>query len=368
MDSTHNIEPRPLITSTSALEEFATIARDAGMIGIDTEFMRERTYYAQLCLVQLALPQGSAGIDSLALGDLGALRPVMAAPATRKVLHAARQDLEVLWPALGELAGVYDTQVAAALIGLPPQIGYGDLVSRLLGTQLPKTQTRTDWSRRPLSDAQIAYALDDVRYLLPLRIALDERLRALGRLAWFEEEMRDLGNPDGFLVKPAEAWKRLKGLAGLDAGRRELAQQLAAWREERAMQSNRPRGWILPDAALHDIIRTVPRSVAELARTPELAEGILRNSGEQIITIVTNLGLPARLPPLPGRRPPDPVQQDLYQKLSKLTQQIATRLQLAPELLATRRELEQLAAGERDAGPLEGWRRGVVGETLLEAL
>jgi ribonuclease D len=375
MDSTHNPELRPaaagaaaLIRDAAALAGFAAAATDTNMIGIDTEFMRERTYYAQLCLLQIALPAGSAAIDTLALADLAALRPLMAAGGVRKVLHAARQDLEVLWPAIGALTGVYDTQVAAALTGLPPQIGYADLVERLLGVRLHKSQTRTDWTRRPLSPEQIAYALDDVRYLLPLRAQLDERLEQLGRRDWFEEEMGAYDGAGSFAVDPAEAWKRLKGLAELDPGRRELAQQLAAWREERAMASDRPRGWILPDAALRDIVLRVPRSEPELAQVAELPEGIRRNSGEQIIAIVSELGLPARLPPLPGRQRPDPERQQQVRRLADLTQATATRLGLAPELLATRRDLERLVAGARSGGPLEGWRRGVVGETLLAAL
>jgi ribonuclease D len=375
MDSTHNPEARPaaagttmLIRDAAALGGFAAAAADANTIGIDTEFMRERTYYAQLCLLQIALPADSAAIDTLALADLATLRPLMADAGRRKVLHAARQDLEVLWPAIGALAGVYDTQVAAALAGLSPQIGYADLVERLLGVRLHKSQTRTDWSRRPLSPEQIAYALDDVRYLLPLRAALDERLQQLGRRDWFEEEMGEFDGAGSFAVDPAEAWKRLKGFTELDPGRRDLAQQLAAWREERAMASDRPRGWILPDAALRDIVLRVPRSAPELAQVAELPEGIRRNSGEQIIAIVSGVGLPARLPPLPGRQRPDPERQQQVRRLADLTQETAARLGLAPELLATRRDLERLAAGARSGGPLEGWRRGVVGEALLAAL
>jgi ribonuclease D len=374
MDSTRNTIAHPaaagaaLIRDAAALGRLAAAAAATTAIGIDTEFMRERTYYAQLCLLQLALPADSAAIDTLALADLGPLRPLMADAARCKVLHAARQDLEVLWPALGALAGVYDTQVAAALIGLPPQIGYADLVERLLGVRLHKSQTRTDWTRRPLSNEQVDYALDDVRYLLPLRAALDERLEQLGRRDWFAEEMGAYDGAGSFAVDPAEAWKRLKGLAELDAGRRELAQQLAAWREERAMAADRPRGWILPDAALRDIVLRVPRSMAELARIAELPEGIRRNSGERILAIISELGLPAHLPPLPGRQRPDPERQEQVRRLAGLTQQTAARLGLAPEVLATRRDLERLVAGARSGGPLEGWRRGVVGEALLAAL
>jgi ribonuclease D len=365
MDSTHNTAA--LIGDTTGLAAYAARSAAATAVGIDTEFMRERTYYAQLCLLQLTTAEGSAAVDTLALTDLAALRPLLAG-GVRKVLHAARQDLEVLFPMCGTLTGIYDTQVAAALVGMPPQIGYADLVQRLLGVRLHKSQTRTDWTRRPLSPEQLDYALDDVRYLLPLRATLDAELERLGRQAWFEEEMAELDEAGSFAVDPAEAWKRFKGLAELDDGRRELAQRLAAWREQRAMDSDRPRGWILPDAALRDIVLRVPRNAAELERVAELPEGIRRNSGAQLLAMIDALGLPARLPPLPGRQRPDPEQQQRVRQLGSITQDVATRLGIAPELLATRRELERLAAGARSGGPLEGWRRPVVGEALLAAL
>ncbi|MCC7461992.1 MAG: HRDC domain-containing protein [Gammaproteobacteria bacterium] len=366
MDSTHNANG--LIGDAAALAEFAAAAAPATAIGIDTEFMRERTYYAQLCLLQLSVAGTSVAIDTLALADLAALQPVFARHGVRKLMHAARQDLEVLYPVLGALAGIYDTQVAAGLIGLSPQIGYADLVQRLLGTRLHKSQTRTDWSHRPLSPAQLAYALDDARYLEPLRRVLDAELERLGRRHWFEEEMAGLDGAGSFAVDPAEAWKRIKGLTDLDDGRRELAQQLAAWREQRAMAADRPRGWILPDAALRDIVLRVPRSEAELARTAELPEGIRRNSGPAILGMITTLGLPAHLPPPPGRQRPDPQRQLLVRRLASVTQEVAAGLGIAPELLATRRDLERLAAGTCRDGPLAGWRRGVIGEPLLAAL
>jgi ribonuclease D len=374
MDSTHNAAAAPAdalpapISDAARLSAFLTRGAAAAAIGIDTEFMRERTYYAQLCLLQLAVPDACVAVDTLAPLDLAPLRTLLARGSLRKVLHAARQDLEVLFPTFGALSGIYDTQVAAALIGLPPQIGYADLVLRLLGTRPHKSQTRTDWSRRPLSAAQLEYALDDVRHLLPLRALLDTELERLGRRAWFEEEMATLNGAGSFAVDPAEAWKRLKGLSELDDGRKELAQRLAAWREQRAICADRPRGWILPDAALRDIVLRVPRSDAQLAQVAELPEGIRRNSGAQLLALIAGLGLPARLPPLPGRRRPDPEQQSRVRRLGGITQEVAASIGVAPELLATRRDLERLAAGARCGGPLEGWRRPVLGEALLAAL
>jgi ribonuclease D len=350
---------------------FAQLCRELAQhdsLGLDTEFMRERTYFAQLCLLQFSFGEQAVCIDTLALPDLSPLRATMAAPAIGKVLHAARQDLEVLSPATGPLLGLFDTQVAAALIGLPAQIGYGDLVSKLLGQRLHKAETRTDWSRRPLSGAQLAYALDDVRYLQPLRERLTERLRDLGRWDWFEEEMAQFDAVGSYAIDPDESWRRLKGIADLDAARQSLARALAAWRERRAISSDRPRNWILPDAALRDIVMRVPRSTRELALISELPEGIRNNSGAEILALIEAERLPGSLPALPKRQRPEAAETELLRKLSQLTQQTGRELGIAPEILATRRDMQRLVNGARDGGPLTGWRRAVIGERLLQAL
>jgi ribonuclease D len=352
-------------------QAFAQLCRELAQhasLGLDTEFMRERTYFAQLCLLQLSFGDQAVCIDTLALPDLDPLRPIMAAPGIGKVLHAARQDLEVMGPATGPLVGLFDTQVAAALIGLPAQIGYGDLVSELLGQRLHKAETRTDWSRRPLSDAQIAYALDDVRYLQPLREQLSARLQQLGRWDWFQEEMAQLDAVGSYAIDPEDSWRRLKGITELDAGRQSLARALAAWRERRAISSDRPRNWILPDAALRDIVLRVPRTMADLAQTAELPEGIRNNSGADILALIEAARLPASLPPLPRRQRPEAAETELLHKLSQLTQQTGRELGIAPEILATRRDMQRLVNGARDGGPLAGWRRAVIGERLLQAL
>lgn len=341
---------------------------DERELGLDTEFLRERTYFAQLCLLQLSFGRRALCVDTLALTDLNALRPIMSSPLARKILHAARQDLEVLWPLTGALAGVFDTQSAAALVGLPAQIGYAELTSRLLGIQLHKSQTRTDWARRPLSTAQLEYALDDVRYLPPLAAELTRRLEQLGRWGWFEEEMAQLSGSGSFQVEPEQAWRRVKGLSDLDESRRTLARALGAWRERYAISADRPRNWILPDVALRDIVLAVPRNPAQLAGIAELPEGVRRRRGAELLALIESLRLPARLPALPQRRRPQPDETQAVQRLAHLTRETGRELGIAPEVLATRRDMERLVAGEREAPPLSGWRRAVIGERLLEAL
>jgi ribonuclease D len=355
------------ITEGAALAAAVEAMTRASVLGLDTEFMRERTYYAQLCLLQLSTPELAVCVDPLALPSLDALRPLLSAPRISKIVHAARQDLEVLAPAVGAVVNIFDTQVAAALVGFSAQVGYAELVREVLGIELHKSQTRTDWSRRPLSAAQIDYALDDVRHLPPLRERLGERLEKLGRGAWFEEEMVQIGS-DSFAIDPQQAWQRIKAFADLDPDRERLARALGAWREQRAISSNRPRGWILPDAALRDIVFQLPRDPAGLARLSELPEGIRENSGAKILELIAAANVPQPAAPLPQRRRPDPAQLEKVARLADITRRIGAELGVAPEILATRRDLERLAGGRRDAAPLNGWRHQAIGAQLLNAL
>src|SRR5690606_6067046 len=221
----------------------------APWIALDTEFMRERTYRAQLCLLQFALPGEAVCVDPLADVDLAPLGAALTGAAP-KTMHAARQDLEVLWPQFGPVAPVFDTQIAAALAGFPAQIGYSELARQLLGVQVEKGQTRTNWSKRPLSQAQLHYAIEDVIHLQRLREVLTAKLGELGRLGWLEEEQQGLAREDRLFVDPQVAHERLRFGADLDPHRQSLLKALASWREQRAIDKDRPRSWILDDAAI----------------------------------------------------------------------------------------------------------------------
>lgn len=357
-----------MVTQPAALAELGERLCGAPSIALDTEFMRERTYRAELCLLQVGTGREFRCIDPFTAGPLQPLATALASAATVKVLHAARQDLEVLRPAVGPVCNVLDTQIAAALAGFPAQIGYGDLTQRVLGITLPKAHTRTDWSRRPLSAEQIDYALDDVRYLLPLRDALLERLERLGRGAWLAEELAPLSEPLATGVDPDKAWLRIKGLQGLDRGRLALAQSLAAWRERRAIEKNRPRGWILDDLVLREIVVRVPRDRAALSTIPEMPEGVVRHCGDELLAMVEAAGIERPPPPLPRREKPDPGLTMLVKKLAATNQAVASELGLSPEVLATRRDLEQLARGDTPAALVHGWRSEVIGKRLLAVL
>jgi ribonuclease D len=357
-----------MIDSADALTAFVGRAARAATVALDTEFMREKTYRAELCLLQLAFDDEAVCIDPIAIPDLSPIAPLLVSAAVVKIMHAARQDLEVLLPAVGLVQPVFDTQIAAALAGHPSQVGYAELTRRLLGVDLSKAHTRTDWARRPLSPEQQEYALDDVRHLPALRASLLETLAAQGRLAWLDEELAALGNADTLRVDPEDAWRKVKGLPMLDESRQRLAQALAAWRERRAVERNRPRGWILDDASLREIVLRLPRSPDALAALPEMQESTVRKCGEELLALVRDAGIADPPPPLPRRERPDPAQLALVKRLADVASNVARSLELSPEVLATRRELEKLAAGRRDVSLLRGWRAEVVGKQLLAAL
>jgi ribonuclease D len=361
------MSPLPLSDSDS-LAAFAERLEKAPFVALDTEFMRERTYRPQLCLLQLATADEAHCVDPLAGIALDALKPALSSSGAPKILHAARQDLEVLWPVFGPVAPVFDTQIAAALAGMPAQVGYSELVRRILGVDLKKAETRTDWSKRPLSEAQLRYAIDDVAHLGALRDALTSQLEKLGRLSWLDEELHELARADRLFVDPEKAVERLRWTTELDPDRARLAQRLAAWRERRASDKDRPRSWILDDSALRTLVIRAPRTALELDSIEDLTPGFRERSGAMILEVIAAADLPLRLPP-PGQRVrPDAVLQARVKDLAGLVQKKAGELELAPELLSTRRELESIARGETTAEVLKGWRREVIGNELLAAV
>jgi ribonuclease D len=367
MSSSTSVIDTRLIDSAGALLELRGQLLGEPQVGIDTEFLRERTYRAELCLIQMTTRSGPTCLDPLALPDLDTLRPLFCG-GPLKVLHAGRQDLEVLLPIVGIVRPLFDTQIAAALAGFPAQVGYAELVRRLLDRDLPKGQTRTDWSRRPLSPEQIEYALDDVRYLLPLREILLEQLQRLQRMSWLEAELAELEDPARLAVDPELAWQRFKGVGNWDAGRLRLLKALAAWRERRAIERNRPRGWILDDAVLREIVQQVPRTHETLARIAELPEGVLRHSGDDLLTLINEAEIEHPAPPLPRRERPDPESVARTRRLTEVVQDLAKELAIAAEILATRRDLEDIARGAAPLKVLGGWRAEVLADRLQAAL
>lgn len=357
-----------LVTTRSQLEVAVFRLQSAARLAIDTEFMRERTYYPQLCLVQVATDSDCFLVDPLAGLDLEALYALFADRSKLKILHAARQDLEVLQ--LGDRpvpAPVFDTQVAAAMLGFAPQAGYAELVSRQLGHSIDKGQTRTDWSRRPLTPAQLAYAADDVHHLLTLHAELAAGLVAKGRDAWLLEDAAALEVPALYRTEPGDAWRRLKGLGRLKPREQAIARSLAEWRERRAIEADKPRGWILSDEVIYGLAAAAPRTVAELEAVRALPPAVARKRGEELLALISAAADSAGAGGVEsnGRRP-TPAENALVAKLQQVVRDEAAALGLSPEVLCTRRDVESLVFPDRgEPAVLRGWRRDVIGEKLL---
>jgi ribonuclease D len=337
---------------------------------LDTEFVRERTYFARLCLVQMALPGRILLIDPLRVDELDPLTALLCHATTSKIVHAARQDIEVLLPLTGKpMAPVFDTQIAAGMLGFPAQIGYADLVRQLLGVELEKGHARTNWAARPLKPEQLIYAADDVRYLGPVAEELEARLSAAGRRDWLAEDCRLLADPALYVTHPEDAWRRFKGIERLRAGERAVVRTLAAWREERAIRKDLPRGWVLSDDTVRELARLQPRSASDLQRVAGLPGAIATRHSAEILELIGRAAAEATaedlVPPV-DRLTPE--QTAAVRRLHELLLQVAGEAGVSPEVLATRKDLTALVRGARDIAPLRGWRHDVIGTRLLAAI
>ena len=340
-------------------------------IGVDTEFLRERTFYPKLCLLQLSAGGQIWCVDTLRIDSLESLLPSLTAALTRKVIHAARQDLEAVYlTSKGIMSPVFDTQIAAGCIGLKPQVGYAELVKTLLDVTIPKGQTRTDWSKRPLTPAQLEYAADDVLYLGDIADRLGERLRRLGRESWVLEDCLALADRRLYEPDPAQAWVRLRGIAQLAPAARARAKVIANWREAQARARNLPRAWIVSDAAIFSIAHANPATLAALGAVQPMNDGFAATLLDSLHSVSPTEAADQE----PGQDSrPTAEQKALIERLAKIVDKRAAELQLSAEILAPRGELKALAMGTRlsalrDAPALVGWRRQEIGERLLANL
>jgi len=355
------------------LEELPSLARaleSHATIGVDTEFLRERTFFPKLCLLQLAAGEDIWCVDALREGSLEPLVPALTARAARKVIHSARQDLEAFYLSVRRvISPVFDTQIAAGCIGLKPQIGYAELLKTLLHVTLPKGQTRTDWSRRPLTREQLEYAADDVLYLGEIAERLTERLRELGRERWVLEDCAALEDTRLYEPDPKLAWQRLRGLKQLSPAPRARVRALAVWRETLARERDLPRQWILADAAIFALAERNPTSRAALEGVRSLPRSMDAATAESLLDALHHDGAaePKDLEPTVDARP-SPEQKELIERLARVVGAQAAHLGLSSEILAPRGELKALAMGERDVQALMGWRRKEIGEKLLETI
>lgn len=360
------------VSTDDGLRELVQRIAASPLVGIDTEFMREKTYFARLCLVQVATEDVCAIIDPLAIGDMGPLCALLGDASVMKVFHAGSQDLEIFYRACdAAVTPVFDTQVAATLAGFPQQVGYGALVHDVLGVKLDKGDSYTDWSRRPLTDTQVEYALNDVRYLPGLYRSLTERLGAEGRLGWLEADFERLADPATYEIDPRAQWKRVKRVSSLNRRQLAVAREVAAWRENEAIRRDVPKRWVLGDESVVEVARRAPRDERELQGIRGVSDRLGRGAARGVLAAVeTGLAVPEEeLPSLSKRRRPVCDIDASVDLMVAIVRKRARENGVAMPLLASRDDLERLAAGEHEGNPLtEGWRRAMVGEELMRLL
>jgi ribonuclease D len=360
------------IANQESLEAFVDRARLSSVLAIDTEFLRERTYYAKLCLIQLATDSEVVIVDPFEVTDLSVMKPLLEDPDVMKIFHAAGQDLEIIWHEVGCMPKpLFDTQVAAALLGHTQQIGYGALVHAVCGVQLKKVDSFTDWSRRPLSDSQLDYAADDVVYLPRMYEQMKAELEKLGRLHWLDPEFEEMCDPARFQSDERERYKRLKRVGQLSRRQLAAAREVTAWRELTAQKRNVPRKWVITDEQIVEACKREARTIDDLFMVRGMREKLGTRDARAVAALMKSAfdASPDTWPEpdRSGRNEPNvDAPMDLMGALVRLR---AKENGVAVPTLASHDDLLKVARGYRKGVDLlRGWRRALVGEELLELL
>ena len=360
------------VDTAGDLETLCNALASAPYVAIDTEFLRENTYYPELCLVQVKFEDTLACIDTVAIAadGLAPLSNLLTNTDITKVLHSASQDMEIFFmldkrPA----APVFDTQVAAPLLGHAEQIGYGNLVKEVLSVTLAKAHTRADWSRRPIPDNQLHYALDDVIYLEQLYLKLHERLKKAGRLEWLENDFNELSRPERYNKPAKNMWQKLRSAQSMKGPQLAILQALAEWREITARETNRPRNWILKDDALADLAKQRPGSIKELSHLRSIGARTRDKHGKQLISLIEDNANaePTPLPDFVKKKKPGASAQAAIDVLSALVSIKAVEHNINATQLASKKMLEACWQ-EGNANPLSGWRHALLAQDIENCL
>jgi ribonuclease D len=367
----HDFPDEPLFVDTErGLAELCEKLRGQPVLALDTEFLREKTYYAQLCLLQVAAEGVIACVDPLAV-DLDPLLDIIYDPNVVKVMHSARQDMEIFFDLRGDVPRpLFDSQIAATLMGFGEQVGYANLVQQMLEVTLDKIATRTDWSQRPLDAEQISYAADDVRYLFTLYHQQVELLNSKGRLAWLQDDFDAMSDRTTYAPHPENLWKRVKGSQKLTSPQLAVLRGLAIWREERAQASNRPRRWILKDEVMVDLARRSPVDLEGLAKIRGIEERLLSKHGEALLKVIADAKAtdPDTWPTRSKSQRLTAEQDAVVDLLLAVLRLRGNEHDVSPSLLASRKQLEALVLGDEESPVLHGWRAGLAGRDLQAVL
>jgi len=359
------------IDTTEALITFCQSIADTTWMTVDTEFLREKTYSPQLCLIQVATDEHIACIDPLAISNLDPILDLIYTPDITVVFHAARQDLELLYMIRGNLPeNVFDTQVAATILGYGDQIGYGNLVKQCIDVDLDKAHSRTDWTKRPLDPAQVDYAADDVRYLRDVYKLLVQQLADKNRTHWLNDDFAMLTSIETYKVDVDNIWRKVKGFGRLKGLQLAILQKLAAWREQRAIKSNRPRRWILKDDILLDLAKLGPDSIDKFSMLRGIESNTISRYGEALLSEIKQAKAVDKdlWPVLKKIKPLSQQQNAIVDALMALVRKFCDEQSIAPVAVCSRKEVERLVSGETDLPILQGWRNEIVGHHLKDFL
>ena len=359
------------INDEKSLKTFCEEIRHENVLALDTEFIREKSYYPQLCLLQIAAGNQIACIDPLAITSLDPLLDIIYDSSKVKLFHAARQDLEIFFQLRNSIPKpVFDTQIAATLLGFNDQCGYAALISKMLDVQLDKDQARTDWSQRPLNNRQIQYAANDVRYLLQAYPLIIDKLSSQNRTEWLADDFEYLTDDSLYRIDPESTWRRVSGHNKLKPRQLAVLQKLAAWREQTAINRDRPRRWILADDILISLAQQTPGNLSQLEKIRGIKSSTIDKFGDAIIKIIFDArDIPEdQWPRLPKWQRTTPQQDALVDVCIAYMKQLAFENEISPGILCNRKDMEKLIMGDHELPILQGWRKQLIGQPVLNLL
>ena len=359
-----------VIETTEKLEAFMGKISAAKWVALDTEFLREKTYYAKLCLIQIEADGHRACVDPLSIDDLSSLVDVLNDPEVTIVLHAAHQDMEILLQLSGKVpTPIFDTQVAAAVLGLGDTMAYARLVEQMLGVAIDKSQVRTDWSRRPLKEAQLKYAIDDVRYLAQIYPMMLEKLNAQNRLEWLDKDFAKASDPETYAINAEQRWKKIRGNQVLKRPQLAILRELAAWRENLAEQKDLPRKWIIGDDILIDLARQNPENSQEIGQIRGINADRTKKYHQTWLELMKKgaESPESEWPELPRSKKPTPTQNGVIDLLMLVIQIEAKRQGITPAVIAGRKQVaSMIQASEQKLS--DDWRGEIVNDTFARVL
>lgn len=360
-----------MITTTQALKECCNELSNSHFLALDTEFLREKTYFPKLALIQVANESSTYIIDPLTIDSLDDFFTLINNPKITKVLHSARQDYEIFFNLQGHLPKpIFDTQIAASLLGYGEQIGYANLIKNLLDIDVDKSQTRTDWTKRPLNDKQLDYAASDVIHLAEVYPMMLKRLDELNRTNWLDDDFMQLTSEKTFQVDKRSMWKKIKSANRLPSQKLSIVQELADWRETQAILQDRPRKHVLSDDSIVDIANQQPKTISAIREIRQINPRLKEPDFNQLLECIqTGLNKPeSDWPKFARKHKPSMEQSAIVDILSVIVQISAAENQISPAFICNKKDLVKIVCGDSDSPLYQGWRKQLVGESIKQFL